>query len=58
MRDFGQALLDCGKVYIKEFLDWLRKLREDGSLKEFIDNFAAFTRRILDGLEKCVGAFK
>lgn len=45
-------------MYIKEFLDWLRKIREDGSLQEFIDKFAAFTRRVLAGLEKCVNGFR
>ena len=58
MRDFGTALLDCGKVYIKEFLDWLRKIREDGSLQEFIDKFAQFTKYIVQGLGKCVSAFR
>lgn len=58
LRDFGTALLDCGKVYIKEFLDWLRKIREDGSLQEFIDKFAAFTKYIIEGLAKCTSAFR
>jgi len=58
VRDFGESLLDVGKVYIKEFLDWLKKIREDGSLKEFVDNFASFTKSILSGVEKCVSAFK
>lgn len=58
IRDFGESLLDVGKVYIKEFLDWLKKIREDGSLKEFVDNFASFTKSVLSGIEKCVSAFK
>lgn len=45
-------------MYIKEFLDWLRKIREDGSLQEFIDKFAAFTKSIMDGIGKCISAFK
>lgn len=58
IRDFGDSLLDVGKVYIKQFLDWLKKIREDGSLKEFVDKFASFTKSILSGVEKCVSAFK
>lgn len=58
IRDFGESLLDVGKVYIKEFLDWLKKIREDGSLKEFVDNFASFTKSVLSGVEKCISAFK
>lgn len=49
---------DVGKVYIKELLDWLRKIREDGSLQTFIDKFAKFTKFIIDGIGKCVDAFK
>lgn len=58
IRDFGTSLMDFGKVYIKEFLDWLRKIREDGSLQVFIDKFAAFTKYILECVDKCISAYK
>ena len=58
IRDFGQALWECGAEYIKEFLDWLRKIREDGSLQAFTDKFAAFVKFVLRGLEKAASAFK
>lgn len=45
-------------MYIKEFLDWLRKIREDGSLQEFINKFASFTKYIIEGVGKCISAFK
>ena len=58
LRDFGTALLDCGKVYIKEFLDWLRKIREDGSLKEFVDNMAKYVEKVIGFIGKCIRGFK
>lgn len=57
IRDFGEALWEVGRDDIKDFLGWLKKIREDGSMGEFADNVSSATRIVIRCVKACVDVF-
>ena len=55
LREFGKTVMGVGQTYLADLLNWLKTLREDGSVQVFAENFTDYMSDVVDGLKLFIG---